>query len=89
MITEKATSKALMASVLIGFALIVVGELVKIAGNGDSMLWFGILFLIISPLIAVIAAMLSFILGKEWDWAIVTISLVIISIIGIILAYIV
>lgn len=89
MITEKVTSKSLMVSVLMGFVLIVAGELVKLTGNGESVLWLGILFLILSPLVAVVVSALSLSMKKEWKWVIVTIILVLVSIVGILIAFII
>lgn len=83
---EKMTSKALKLSIIVGFILILVGEIVYVSGNDYSLLEFGILFLIISPLIAVVTAMTSLSKNKEWPWVIAAAIMILITVIGVLVA---
>lgn len=80
--TEAMTARTLKISVLIGIAVIIVGIVANLCGLGTDVLWFGLLLLIVSPLIGVAVTTVSLFLEKDTKWAFVAVLLIVISAIG-------
>lgn len=82
MSVEESTSKTLRFSVYISIAVIILGLAAYFLNMGQNILWFGILLLIVSPLIGVIVTTIGLIREKDMKWVKVAIILIVIAIIG-------
>lgn len=85
--TEHLTALSLKYLVVIGLILIVVGEAVNLANGWNGLLWFGVLFLIVSPLNAIIVTAASLYANKERKWVTVALLLIVVSAIGMAVSY--
>ncbi len=56
----------LRIGIVLGLFLIVIGEFLE---EGNSVLYYGLLILIASPLFAVIAAFIGLVSERDWFWA--------------------
>ena len=83
--TNRAVSSTLKYSIYIGIATIAVGLALHLTDNGDSVLWAGLLILIISPLLGVAVATIGLIREKDRKWIAVALVLIVISVMNIFL----
>lgn len=85
MSTERNTSVTLKLSICASMAIVILGAALFFAGLGTDVLWFGILFLILSPFIGIIVTTVSLYLEKDMKWVTVALILIIVSIIGLLI----
>lgn len=82
---NKAVSSTLKYTVYMGVAVIAIGLILFLTDNGDSVLWAGLLILIVSPLLGVIVATIGLIKEKDMKWIAVALILIAISVANVIL----
>lgn len=83
---NRSTAFTLRAGIVVGIVLMVAG-LVQYAYDGEeTLLYIGILILIISPFLGVIVSFVVLIMEKDWRWALVAAVLVIVTTAGILLS---
>lgn len=85
--TEKTTSLALKISVAASIAVIIAGLIVSFAFENECVLKIGILLLIVTPLVSIVAATVSLAIGKEWKWVCAAIVLVAVTVAGMLIEY--
>lgn len=88
MTLETNTSRTLKYSVFAGILLIAIGLILNATGNGDRVLWTGLLVLIISPFLGVIVSTMTLVKEKDRYWVIVALTLIAISAFNIVLTLI-
>ena len=76
----------LRAGIVLGMVLMVIGLLIESTGGDDTLLYTGMLVLIISPFLGVIVSFVSLLSEKDWIWAIVTGILIVITTTGILMS---
>jgi len=72
---NRAIAWTLRAGIVLGLVLIVIGLAM---GEGNPFLYYGLLIMISSPLLAVITAFVGLISEKDWFWAAVAGAVVVI-----------
>ena len=87
MSAERNTSLTLKYSLVIGMAVVIAGLVVYLMDMGDEILWTGLLFVIISPLIGVAITTVSLWIEKDYKWMYVALVLIAISVVGILVKY--
>ena len=87
MSAERNTSLTLKYSLVIGMAVVIAGLVVYLMDMGDEILWTGLLFVIISPLIGVAITTVSLWIEKDYKWMYVALVLIAISVVGILVEY--
>ncbi len=88
MMLNKATALTLRAGVVLGMILMVVGLAVSAMDGGDSVLYFGVLVLIASPLTGVVVTLLCLLGEKDRFWAMIAGILLMITIAGVLISLI-
>ncbi len=88
MMLNKATALTLRAGVVLGMILMVVGLAVSAMDGGDSVLYFGVLVLIASPLAGVVVTLLCLLREKDRFWAMIAGILLMITIAGVLISLI-
>ncbi len=88
MMLNKATALTLRAGVVLGMVLMVVGLAVSAMDGGDSVLYFGVLVLIASPLAGVVVTLLCLLREKDRFWAMIAGILLMITIAGVLISLI-
>ena len=76
----------LRAGIVLGMVLMVIGLLIESTGGDDTILYAGMLVLIISPFLGVIVSFVSLLSEKDWIWAIVAGILIVITTTGILMS---
>jgi len=80
---NKMTAWTLRIGIVVGLILIVIGEFMT---EGNPFLYYGLLVLIASPMLAVIVTFIGLITERDWLWAGVAGLVVIIVVSGAVLA---
>ena len=80
---NKMTAWTLRIGIVVGLILIVIGEFMA---EGNPFLYYGLLVLIASPMLAVIVTFIGLITERDWLWAGVAGLVVIIVVSGAVLA---
>lgn len=88
MMLNKATALTLRAGVVLGIILMVIGLAVSAMDGGDSVLYFGVLVLIASPLAGVVVTLLCLLREKDRFWAMIAGILLMITIAGVLISLI-
>lgn len=88
MMLNEATALTLRAGVVLGMILMVVGLAVSAMDGGDSVLYFGVLVLIASPLAGVVVTLLCLLREKDRFWAMIAGILLMITIAGVLISLI-
>ena len=83
---NRSTAMTLRAGIVLGMILMVIGLLVESTGGDDTILYAGMLVLIISPFLGVIVSFVSLLSEKDWIWAIVAGILIAITTTGILMS---
>lgn len=83
-------ARTLKLSVVMSVMLVFIGLAAGYTGYplGDDVIWLAVLVIILSPFAGVIAATVSLALEKDRRWAVVGLTLIIVSIIGMTIAWI-
>ena len=79
------TSTVLKIGLIAGLLITVAGLLLQ-DHFGDTILWIGLLIMICSPLIGIIATFVMLIKEKDWKWVKIAMILIIVIVIGLILS---
>ncbi len=79
---NSSTALALRACVSIGLSAMVVGLAMSLLGMGTDVLYAGTLVLIASPFVGVVVTFLSLARSKDWFWAAIAASLIVITAAG-------
>ena len=80
------TSLAMKVSLIIGIIITAIGLVLSETDIGNRIMWAGLLILIISPLIGVLATYVSLMNEKDWFWVKVTTILIMAITIGLIIS---
>lgn len=88
MMLNKATALTLRAGVVLGMILMVIGLAMSAMDGGDSVLYFGVLVLIASPLAGVVVTLLCLLREKDRFWAMIAGILLMITIAGVLISLI-
>ena len=83
---NRSTAMTLRAGIVLGMVLMVIGLLIESTGGDDTILYTGMLVLIISPFLGVIVSFVSLLSEKDWIWAIVAGILIVITTTGILMS---
>ena len=83
---NRSTAMTLRAGIVLGMVLMVIGLLIESTGGDDTLLYTGMLVLIISPFLGVIVSFVSLLSEKDWVWAIVAGILIVITTTGILMS---
>lgn len=83
---NRSTAMTLRAGIVLGMVLMVIGLLIESTGGDDTLLYTGMLVLIISPFLGVIVSFVSLLSEKDWIWAIVAGILIAITTTGILMS---
>ena len=83
---NRSTAMTLRAGIVLGMVLMVIGLLIESTGGDDTLLYTGMLVLIISPFLGVIVSFVSLLSEKDWIWAIVAGLLIPITTTGILMS---
>lgn len=83
------TAKVLRGGAIIGILLTAAGLVAAFLGYGETLLWTGLLILIISPMFGVVTTAISLILEKDFRWVAIALFLITISAISIVITAIV
>lgn len=81
---NKWTSMTLRVGVIIGLVLMVVGLAISMTGGGDGILYAGMVVLIISPFLGILATFAALILEKDRLWVTVAAVLLVITVAGVV-----
>ena len=83
---NRSTALTLRAGIILGMVLMIIGLLIESTGGDDTLLYTGMLVLIISPFLGVIVSFVSLLSEKDWIWAIVAGILIVITTTGILMS---
>ena len=83
---NRSTAMTLRAGIVLGMVLMVIGLFIESTGGDDTILYTGMLVLIISPFLGVIVSFVSLLSEKDWIWAIVAGILIVITTTGILMS---
>ncbi len=83
---NRSTALTLRAGIVIGMVLMVIGLIMDATGGGDGILYTGILVLIISPFLGAVVSFISLLSERDWLWAAVAGTLILITTAGIIIS---
>ena len=83
---NRSTAMTLRAGIVLGMVLMVIGLLIESTSGDDTLLYTGMLVLIISPFLGVIVSFVSLLSEKDWIWAIVAGILIVITTTGILMS---
>lgn len=83
---NRSTAMTLRAGIVLGMVLMVIGLLIESTSGDDTILYTGMLVLIISPFLGVIVSFVSLLSEKDWIWAIVAGILIVITTTGILMS---
>ncbi len=86
MTLNKATAMTLRAGIVLGMVLMMAGLVIDFAGMGDSVLYAGMLVLILSPFAGIVVSFLCLIRERDMFWAMVAGVLLIITVVGIVIS---
>lgn len=85
---NRATAFTLRAGVVFGMILMVIGLAVSAMNGGDSVLYFGVLVLIASPLAGIVVTLLCLLKEKDRFWAMIAGILLLITVTGVLISLI-
>lgn len=79
---EKRTAFTLRAGIVVGTMLMIVGLCMSMYGAENSVLYAGVLVLILSPFLGVLTSFAALLIQKDYFWAGIAAVLIIITAIG-------
>ena len=82
---NRATAMTLRAGIIAGVILMVIGLIQYGLDGTETVLYYGVLLLIVSPFIGVLVTFCVLIMDRDWKWVSVAAVLVIVTVIGIII----
>lgn len=82
---EKRTAFTLRAGIVVGTLLMVAGLFMSMTGGNDSLLYWGVLVLVMSPFLGVLATFASLVIERDWYWVAIAGILIVITTVGMML----
>lgn len=83
---NRSTALMLRIGIVIGMVLLVCGLAMYAVDGSETLLYAGILVLILSPFLGVIVSFAVLVLERDWRWAAVAAVLVIVTAVGILIS---
>lgn len=83
---NRATALTLRAGIVAGVILMVIGLIQYGLDGTETVLYYGVLLLIVSPFIGVLVTFGVLVIDRDWKWVTVAAVLVIVTVIGIIIS---
>ncbi len=83
---NKATALTLRTGIVLGMALMLLGLCLYAVDGSETLLYAGLLVLIVSPFLGVVVSFAVLIAERDWRWAGVAALLVLVTAIGIVLS---
>lgn len=83
---NRATALTLRAGIVTGVILMVIGLIQYGLDGTETVLYYGVLLLIVSPFIGVLVTFGVLVIDRDWKWVTVAAVLVIVTVIGIIIS---
>lgn len=83
---NRATAMTLRAGIVAGVILMVIGLIQYGLSGEETVLYYGVLLLIISPFIGVLVTFGVLVIDRDWKWVTVAAVLVVVTVIGIIIS---
>ncbi len=79
---NRSTALTLRAGIVIGMILMIVGLVISMTGGSDSILYIGILVLIISPFLGIVTSLVCLIMERDAYWTMIAALLLVITAVG-------
>ena len=79
---NRSTATTLRVGIVIGMILMLAGLCLYFMDGTDTLIYIGLLVLIVSPFLGVIASFVVLVIEKDWGWAAVAAVLFIVTAIG-------
>lgn len=83
---NKSTAFMLRTGIAVGIVLMVIGLALYLMDVTETVLYIGVLVLIISPFLGVLVSFAVLVIDRDWRWAAVAMVLVIVTAIGILVS---
>lgn len=83
---NRTTALTLRVGIVIGMVLMLGGLCWYIADGTDALIYIGLLVMIVSPFLGVVASFAVLILERDWRWAAVAAVLFVVTAIGIVIS---
>ena len=84
---NRTTALALRIGIYVGMFMILIGLVMECLGMGEDVLYWGVLTLIASPFIGIVASLIALITEKDWPWVAVALVLIAITATGLLLSF--
>lgn len=82
----ESTSLVMRGCLIIGIAITAIGLLLSETETGGTIMWIGLLILIVSPLIGVFTTYVGLVVSKDWYWVKIATILIVVIVIGLMLS---
>lgn len=83
---NRSTAFMLRAGIVAGIVLMIIGLALYLMDGTETVLYLGVLVLIISPFLGVLVSFAVLIIDRDWRWTAVAAVLVIVTAIGILIS---
>lgn len=83
---NRSTATTLRVGIVIGMILMLAGLCLYFMDGTDTLIYIGLLILIVSPFLGVIASFVVLIIERDWRWAAVAAVLFVVTAIGIVIS---
>lgn len=83
---NRSTATTLRVGIVIGMILMLVGLCLYFMDGTDTLIYIGLLVLIVSPFLGVIASFVVLVIERDWRWAAVAAVLFVVTAIGIVIS---
>lgn len=80
---NRSTATTLRVGIVIGMVLMLAGLCLYFMDGTDTLIYIGLLVLIVSPFLGVIASFVVLVIERDWRWAAVAAILFVVTAIGI------
>lgn len=83
---NRSTATTLRVGIVIGMILMLAGLCLYFMDGTDALIYIGLLVLIVSPFLGVIASFVVLVIERDWRWAAVAAVLFVVTAIGIVIS---
>ena len=83
---NRSTATTLRVGIVIGMVLMLAGLCLYFMDGTDTLIYIGLLVLIVSPFLGVIASFVVLVIERDWRWAAVATILFVVTAIGIVIS---
>lgn len=83
---NRSTATILRVGIVIGMILMLAGLCLYFMDGTDTLIYIGLLVLIVSPFLGVIASFVVLVIERDWRWAAVAAVLFVVTAIGIVIS---